>query len=151
MYCLGVMLKHALNLRRNELSERLALDASSVMGRFSRNEAWMVLRESPSSLFFMSEVVPWLNGRVTPTIPQTFPEWSRSGFLVVVDQSTNPFPLGTSSTRLMMDLPVLRTRISSFKISLKRFGGMKCSSLLPMMSAPFWTSNISSNRLLNAT
>lgn len=125
MYSLGVMLKHALNFRRNELSERFALYASSEMGRFSRNDAWMVLSASPSSLFFISEVVPWLNGRVTPTMPQTFPVWSRSGFLVVVDQSTKPFPLGTSSTRLMMDLPVSRTRMSSFKISLKRLGGMK--------------------------
>lgn len=58
-------------------------------------------------------------------MPQMAPFLSRRGFLVVVDQSTKPFPRGTSSTRLMMDSPVSRMRMSSLRISLYRFGGMK--------------------------
>lgn len=58
IYSLGVMLKHALNFLRNELSERWTLAASSVMGRFSRKDSWMVSRASPSSSFLFMEVVP---------------------------------------------------------------------------------------------
>lgn len=118
MYSFGVILKQALNFLKNELSERLTLAARSLMGRFSRKDWWMVSRASPSSSFFLMDVVPWLNGRVTPTMPQTFPVLSWRGFLVVVDQSTNPLPPGTSSTLLMMDSPVSRTSMSSLRISL---------------------------------